>query len=328
MSRDYYGSGAYDSTKIGTLPPIDNSGFTATTRKTRKNPLPRFTKGQCAEHLAADMVELIELFNNPDEKAKKDLARPGHEMWYWTTLSNPRALLETEMDMMGIYKGCSIFACAVMLMVALFKRPEWLINIKFLLLAISPYFVFWLLQHAGKYLLDKDIVKDKNNIYLNRRTGIITIPRKKKPPAEIPFDEFDAYWGASVNPSGSEGYHLWLGHRYSDLRASYPPEMSAPWKINLEWEFWQRYMDVSQPLPDTPRMEPYRSRDPVTAAHDKANNRPPDYWKNMDMQKAEQMHDASYKAAKAFPWGLSREQAMEQGWQPSGVGEGDWKQTK
>ena len=87
-------------------------------------------------------------------------------------------------------------------------------------------------------------------------------------------------------------------------------------------------MDISKPLPDIPSMEPYRSMDPVTAAYDKANNRPPDYWKNMDMEKAKQMHDAAYKAAKSYPWGLSREQALEQGWQPSGVGEGDWKQTR
>ena len=31
----------------------------------------------------------------------------------------------------------------------------------------------------------------------------------------------------------------------------------------------QRYMDITQPLPDVPRLEPFRARDPVTAEHDR-----------------------------------------------------------
>ena len=87
-------------------------------------------------------------------------------------------------------------------------------------------------------------------------------------------------------------------------------------------------MDTSKPLPDVPSMEPFRHKDPVTAAYDQKHNRPPRYWRDMDLEKAEKLHKAAVKAAKSYPWGLTREQAMAQGWQPSGVGEGDWKQAR
>ncbi|MCP4746878.1 MAG: hypothetical protein GY874_12185, partial [Desulfobacteraceae bacterium] len=70
------------------------------------------------------------------------------------------------------------------------------------------------------------------------------------------------------------------------------------------------------------------SKDPVTAAYDKANNRPADYWKTMDMEKAKKMHDASRKAASKYPWGATHEQALNMGWEPSGVGQGDWNRRE
>lgn len=319
MNQGYYGPNAYDSTRISQLQLIDNSGFSFTTQKVRNSPLPRYTQGQCREHLSSDMVDLIELLNSPNEKAKKDMSFPGHEMWYWTTLRNPRVLLESITDVLGIATVTTWIGTIIFGIYGVIRQPE------YLLLLLLVVFTPTLLYYLGKQILKHDLLKDKNNIFLNRRTGIVTVPRRKNTPAQIPFGEFDAYLGASVNPSGSQGYHLWLGHRYSEIRVSYPAEKSEPWEVNQLWEYWQQYMDISKPLPDTPRMEPFRSRDPVTAAHDTEHRRPADYWKNLEMQKAQEMHDASTKAAKKYPWGLTRDQALAHGWQPSGFGEGNWK---
>jgi hypothetical protein len=177
----------------------------------------------------------------------------------------------------------------------------------------------------GKFILRRNLIKDKNGIYLNRRKGIVVVPEKKQPPKEIPFADFDAYLGSSVNSSGSVSYHLWLGHRYSEIRVASPSDTTERWKIFQEWETWQRYMDISKPLPDTPRFEPFRSRDPVTAAYDREHNRPADYWKNLNIHLAELMHRESQEAAAKFPWGMNRKQALEIGWRPSEAPEGDWK---
>lgn len=45
------------------------------------------------------------------------------------------------------------------------------------------------------------------------------------------------------------------------------------------WDMLQRYMDVTQPLPDMPRLEPFRHRDPVTREYDEKIGRNPRYWR-------------------------------------------------
>ncbi len=271
------------------------------------------------EFLAVDHPDIVNDLNAEDEETKKLLEAPGHEMHCWQTLSNPRAAVEVftkvmYIFMVGFWIGGAIFGTI--------SANRWIESIPSTIIIVM---IPTLLYYTGKLVLRHNLVKDKNNIYLNRRKGIIVVPQKKRPPKEIPFVEFDAYLGTSVNPSGSTSYHLWLGHRTSEIRACAPTDTAERWKIHQEWELWQRYMDISQPLPDTPRFEPFRSRDPVTAAYDKKNHRPSDYWKHMDMNKARMMYDAAYKAASKYPWGMERGQALAYGWQPSGFGERDWR---
>ncbi|MBN0077602.1 hypothetical protein JTL69_34980, partial [Pseudomonas aeruginosa] len=50
------------------------------------------------------------------------------------------------------------------------------------------------------------------------------------------------------------------------------------------WDCLQRYMDVTQPLPDLPVLEPSRPLDPVTAEHDRHTGRDPHYWRKRTYQ--------------------------------------------
>ncbi|WP_275289096.1 hypothetical protein [Halomonas elongata] len=66
----------------------------------------------------------------------------------------------------------------------------------------------------------------------------------------------------------------------------------------------QRYMDVSQPLPDVPRLEPFRYRDPVTAEHDRQTRRDPRYWRDLDIEAWKEREGAELlKAQMDYPWG-------------------------
>ncbi|MGD8570601.1 MAG: hypothetical protein PVJ39_21110 [Gammaproteobacteria bacterium] len=147
----------------------------------------------------------------------------------------------------------------------------------------------------------------------------------KKERITLPFDEFDVCMPAGTRPTGSHDYYLRFVHKYSDKWFQHPTAKDNAWEVEQDWEFWQQYMDISQPLPDIPKLEPYRDRDPVTADWDKQHHRPKDYWKNLDMDKARAMQRKSRQAAEVYPWGLSRDEAMAAGWRPSGVGEGDWR---
>ncbi|MCP4747900.1 MAG: hypothetical protein GY874_17445 [Desulfobacteraceae bacterium] len=126
--------------------------------------------------------------------------------------------------------------------------------------------------------------------------------------------------GTSWRQSGRINYHLILGQRYSDSHVQLPMDGYDSWQVEIAWESCLQFMDISKPLTDIPRFEPFRSKDPVTAAYDKANNRPADYWKTMDMEKAKKIYNASRKVASKYPWGATYEQALIMGWQPSGEG--------
>lgn len=56
--------------------------------------------------------------------------------------------------------------------------------------------------------------------------------------------------------------------------------------MNLEealafWDTLQRYMDVTQPLPELPILEQFRHLDPTTAEHDRQSKRDPRRWRDM-----------------------------------------------
>ncbi|SDM76526.1 hypothetical protein SAMN05192555_11917 [Franzmannia pantelleriensis] len=54
----------------------------------------------------------------------------------------------------------------------------------------------------------------------------------------------------------------------------------------------QRYMDTSQPLPDTPLWEEFRPLDPTSLEHDRRSGRPPRYWRDMDDETfAQKVHE-------------------------------------
>jgi hypothetical protein len=135
---------------------------------------------------------------------------------------------------------------------------------------LVPLVVFFLGLLGVKY------APDKNNIILNRRTGMVLFERKKK---EIPFAEIDGYYWAAQNPVGWK-YQLRMGHRYLPLG----------------------FGDFRMPLPDVPAFEPFRHLDPTTAAYDMEHNRPPHYWRDMTEEQVRKEINLGAKIVEKFPW--------------------------
>ncbi|MEQ5833990.1 hypothetical protein [Marinobacter sp. NFXS9] len=131
---------------------------------------------------------------------------------------------------------------------------------------------------------------------------------------EAPFIEFDPYITYHVQPNGPVENKLILRHRYSghQTEVATVPD-SRRHELYADWDQLQRYMDVSQPLPDIPALEAYRSLDPTTAAYDAAGKRgrPADYWVKLDLDwwKREGYPEHMKKIAE-FPWD-SLEDKME-----------------
>ncbi|MDF1724215.1 MAG: hypothetical protein P1U59_06815 [Alcanivorax sp.] len=176
-----------------------------------------------------------------------------------------------------------------------------------------PLLSIWLLLK----LLTWGEPKLKKDTRFYRRTGMVSIYQKGKPRQEIPFDEFDPHMTTRTAATGSTGFMLLLVHRYSDLVISHINDYPDEFEVYLEWENLSQFMDISQPLPDTLINEPARPFDPVTAEYDKKNGRPKHFWRDMSREELHARYKAACQAAKDFPWGKTRDQALAQGWKSS-----------
>ncbi|WP_168015298.1 hypothetical protein [Halomonas salinarum] len=127
---------------------------------------------------------------------------------------------------------------------------------------------------------------------LNRRTGLVTVftdPSKKRTAWQVadvrPFYEFDCYLLSTPDPQGSPQYSLSLVHHLDEVQVRLVGMFGAT-QSHLEqranWDMLQRYMDVSQPLPDFPMLEQDRPADPTTREHDEHSGRDPRFWRDMD----------------------------------------------
>ena len=177
----------------------------------------------------------------------------------------------------------------------------------------SPLFLIWIFLK----LITRGEPKLKKDTRFYRRTGMVSIYQKGEDRLEVPFDEFDPHLTHRTGPTGSTGFLLQLVHRYSDLLIQHINVYNEEFEVYLEWERLHQFMDISQPMPDRVITEPARQFDPVTAEYDEKHDRPKHFWRDMSDEEFEIRREAARKAAKDFPWGKTREQALASGWKPS-----------
>src|SRR3546814_11993852 len=69
------------------------------------------------------------------------------------------------------------------------------------------------------------------------------------------------------------------------------------------WDTLQRYMDVTQPLPELPILEQFRHLDPTTAEHDRQSKRDPRRWRDMPSRVWERRSRAEMiKLNRVYKW--------------------------
>jgi len=324
MTKNYYSTTAYDSSNKRKQAPFDKTEMSLAEKSIRKHPV-SIIANQCNEYLsysnAVGTVLEIQNFNQSKYQQAFDLKL--HETFRWTTGKNKKAQVESMVfGAWWFWFFGGIFGSIISLIVRNFELSLGLFY-AFLIMFVLP-FTLWSL---GKYALKNNWFKDENNIVFNRRTGMITIPCQDGE-VSLPFDEFDPFMTTSMTVAASTNMILRLMHRYSDKNIVNPSPYSRSWEFFADWEQIQRFMDISKPLPDIPTYDFAREHDPVSAAYDKKYNRPKDYWKNCDLDKIDKLETASINAAEKFPWGETREQAIQSSWKPSGVGEGDWRESQ
>jgi len=197
----------------------------------------------------------------------------------------------------------------VRFLVILFAGLAWMPVSFYLLVKTMPWVMggFALLLRPFDKLLGKllDRGLEAGESAFNRETGeaSFALPGGKKLTA--PFEEFDAYVERVVQHGGIF-YRLMFVHRYTAKQFSQTSlsriEPSKEEVLAL-WDMLQRYMDVSQPLPDMPRLEPFRHLDSVTAEHDQKTGRKPRFWRDLNLEAWKQGEGAEWLKRQAdYPW--------------------------
>ena len=141
--------------------------------------------------------------------------------------------------------------------------------------------------------------------YFSRETGQVSFAMPGGKKLTAPFGEFDAYVERVIE-AGGIFYRLMFVHRYTAKQFSQTSlSRVEPTKeeVMALWDMLQRYMDTSQPLPDVPRLEPFRHLDPVTAEHDRRTDRNPRFWRDLDLEAWKQGEGKEWlKRQMEYPW--------------------------
>ena len=132
-------------------------------------------------------------------------------------------------------------------------------------------------------------LKAQKQFSLNRQTGMVTLYKSNgKPRFSHPFIEFDCILVSAPSQQGLINYALYLVHRYKGYSQGIPlhglmPNNQLVAEYHALWNMIQRYMDISQPMPDVLILEAARERDITTAKFDLAGKRghPSHYWREM-----------------------------------------------
>ncbi|SEP10622.1 hypothetical protein [Aquisalimonas asiatica] len=284
---------------------------------------------QCREFTAeADYIMELSDYQrlSRDEQEELWAQRQPHRCRMWASRADPLVVIAS----IGAVAGFFFFAfLAVPIPLVLFGGFTERV-LEGSVMAIGYYalplaciwFLCRLLVHSGWFTLKRD-----TRFY--RDTGMVSLwAGRKVGRVELAFAEFEAFASPVSTAVGTIRHRLGLIHRGTGYSVGYPGAQVELWETQVIWEAMQQFMDVSRPLPDIPEFDGTRHLDPVTAEHDRKSGRPHRYWLDMERSHASALHERARKAAGAYPWGRTREQALASGWRPSGVGEGDWRTAK
>ena len=234
----------------------------------------------------------------------------------WTHRQKPKDLIKTRWQLLlmlaSSFADYFLFKWMLIVLVAGISITTFKFGVDGMLVGLQ--WLFWLVilhlffRYPFTWFLERNpdfIVKDLGCGFF-RPTGMVKFRTWREETFEAPFIEFDPYISYHVQPKGPVSYKLQLRHRYSGWQTAVA-EVHSTQKVELyaHWDELQRYMDVSQPLPDIPALETYRHLDPTTAEYDAAGKREraDDYWATLDLEWWEKEgYPAHMEKIRNFPW--------------------------
>jgi hypothetical protein len=234
----------------------------------------------------------------------------------WNHQQKPKDLIKTRWQLLLMLAGSFADYGMLKWMISLVALTAVIVSFRFGLSGFIDTFniaavillLHLLFRYPFTWFLERNpdfIVKDLGCGFF-RPTGMVKFRTWREETFEAPFIEFDSYISYHVQPKGPVSYKLQLRHRYTGQQTAVA-EVHSSNKVELyaDWDELQRYMDVSQPLPDIPALEPYRHLDPTTAQYDAAGKRqrPANYWATLDLEWwKKEGYPAHMEKIRNFPW--------------------------
>jgi hypothetical protein len=286
QNTEWYAETAYDSLKKEDVPPPDPAGWSRMgQRNLRAHVLPLGVHcGEYRYRIRKDAVRAL--------KKGLDHGMATHEQFSVPSFRNPLVKVALFRWLGGIFSILGLITSVV----GIKYLPSSSTDINSYWFFLVPFSIFIICS-----ILER-IVPNKNNILFNRRTGMVTIPKPgRKPPIVLPFAECDGYYFCHRSKTGWS-YSLYLGHRFTPQGTILNQQRTERHTVSADWEFFQQYMDINLPLPDTPGLEPYRHLDPTTAEYDRKHNRPPHYWLNLDLSQVNFIMREGFAVIEKYPW--------------------------
>jgi hypothetical protein len=230
MSHDnWYADTAYDSRKKKDVPPPDSAGWgDLGERSLRAHVLPLGV--HCGDYRYNIMKYAI--------KGLKESVDDGlitHEHYTIGSLCNPMMAVALFRWLGGAFSIIGLLTIITTFNSREESLLDWQCNIYF----IIPFSIFVTCSILIHF------VPNKNNIILNRRTGMVTVPRLgRKTPIVLPFAECDGYYFCPQSKTGWT-YNLYLGHRFTPQGSILVEQRSRRHILHADWEFFQQYMDIT-----------------------------------------------------------------------------------
>ncbi|PSW05088.1 hypothetical protein [Photobacterium lipolyticum] len=103
---------------------------------------------------------------------------------------------------------------------------------------------------------------------------------------EFDFTDFDPVIERNMMANGTCNFNLEMRYRYREQYKFSLPIYGAGSNIrdaHAAWDMLLRFMDIEEPLPDIPELEPFRHLDPTTVEYDQTGKRgrPDNYWHDL-----------------------------------------------
>jgi hypothetical protein len=200
----------------------------------------------------------------------------------------------------NILAGCAtyivgaFFAFSILLLIVLSELQIFGWSLFFITGAIVAWALYYQRWYAKHH--DLTLIPYYEGILFDRKTGYILFIDDWSGKLNVEkwhYSEVVPAYFYTVTPNGVQEYHLVMFNRLNKKLFTINVTADKA-SLYLYIRFFSQFMDVSQPLPDVPHLEPFRPFDKTTREYDKKTKRDYYKWRKTDAEAFDKLCREAY----------------------------------